>query len=88
MKESQLSVAEVFLVGGAMFAFVAAYAWTTRDVFARRRREQFEKLGWTWFVRISTDKVFRRVGTFYGIALGALGVGMLATGIVLLFIPG
>lgn len=88
MREPQLSVAEVFLVTGAIFAFVAAHAWTTRDVFARRRREQFEKVGWTWFVRISTDKVFRRVGTFYGIALGTLGVGLLGTGIVLLFIPG
>jgi hypothetical protein len=88
MREWQLSIEEVFLLTGAMFAFVAAYSWTNRDVFARRLRERFEKVGWTWFARISTDKVFRRVGTFYVIAFGALGVGLLATGIVLLFIPG
>lgn len=77
-----------FIILGVGSLVVGAYAWTSRDVFAERRRKQFEKVGWTWFVRLaSNDDLYRRIGLFYGIFWGVIGTVLLVAGVVLMLVP-
>ena len=87
--ERYIVPAEIALIIlGAGSLVVGAYAWTTRDVFAERRRKQFEKVGWEWFVRlVRNDDLYRRIGRFYGIFWGVIGTALLVAGVVLLLIP-
>ncbi|GAA1216447.1 hypothetical protein GCM10009655_14680 [Rhodoglobus aureus] len=79
--------AQAFLFLGMIFLVGAAYAWTQRDDFARRRREGFEKLGWYWAARlVPDDRRTRRIGVFFAVTWGALGVLALAAGVVFAFL--
>lgn len=82
-----LEVALLVLGVGALI--VALYAWTTRNEFAKKRREEFEKVGWTWFVHlVSNEELLRRVGMFFGIFWGVIAAALLISAVVLLIIPG
>jgi hypothetical protein len=70
-----------------LLLFAAAYAWTQPDDFASKRREGFEKLGWTWFARLMPgDRRWHRIAVGFAVIWGALGVLVLAAGVVFVFL--
>ncbi|GAA1216470.1 hypothetical protein GCM10009655_14710 [Rhodoglobus aureus] len=78
--------AQAFLFLGMIFLFAATYAWTQRETFASKRREGFEKLGWTWFARQMPDRRWHRIAVVFAVIWGALGVLVLAAGVVFVFL--
>lgn len=79
---------EVLFGLGFLLLLGAVYAWTQRDVFAKRRREGFRKQGWEWAARQMDDGRWRRVAVFFAILWGSIGSTLVVAGVVSLFVPG
>ncbi|CAO1649979.1 SdpI/YhfL family protein [Salinibacterium sp. NYA9b] len=79
--------AQGFLFLGMLLLFVATHAWTQRETYARKSRERFEKMGWTWFARlVPSDRRNRRILVGFAVAWGALGILSLIAGVVFAFL--
>jgi len=79
--------AQGFLFLGMLLLIAATYAWTQRKTYARKSRERFEKLGWTWFARVlPSDRRTRRILVGFTVVWGALGILSLLAGVVFVFL--
>lgn len=78
--------AQGFLFLGVILLVAATYAWTQRRTYARKSRERFEKLGWTWFARRMLDRRWYRISVFFAVIWGVLGMLSLLAGVVFVFL--
>ncbi|MGV8859313.1 hypothetical protein [Rhodoglobus sp.] len=78
--------AQGFLFLGVILLVAATYTWIQRETYARKSRERFEKLGWTWFARRMPDRRWHRISVVFAVVGGALGMLSLLAGVVFVFL--
>lgn len=76
---------QAFVFLGLLLLIGATWAWNQRDVFARKSRERFERVGWYRFARQMPDGRWRRITVFFAVFWAALGIPILLMGVVFVF---